>query len=184
IDIVVHGIGGSGASPHATKDPVYIGSQIVIALQGIISRELAPTTAGVITVGSFHAGTKANVISDSAKLQITFRANDEDTMRFLVKAIERVAHGVARAGLQAQRATPETLLLIADCVQWARALMQSGAPLVHRLPGRAGWELRLVVQGGLRILDRIEALGYTTLSQRPTLRRRDWLVMAGRALAM
>lgn len=94
------------------------------------------------------------------------------------------AHGVARAGLQAQQATPETLLLIADCVHWARALMQSGAPLVHRLPGRAGWELRLVVQGGLRILDRIAAQGYTTLHQRPTLRRRDWLAMAGRALVM
>ena len=62
--------------------------------------------------------------------------------------------------------------------------MGRGAPLVHRIPGRAGWELRLVVQGGLRILHRIERDGFDTLRQRPTLSWRDALPIAWQALAM
>jgi squalene synthase HpnC len=69
-------------------------------------------------------------------------------------------------------------------VKEARALMLSGAPLVHRVPGRAGWELRLVVQGGLRILDKIEALNYNTLHHRPKLRVWDGGLMLWRALWM
>lgn len=67
--------------------------------------------------------------------------------------------------------------LVADECAWARRLMQEGAPLVHRIPGRGGWELRAVVQGGLRILDRIEALGFDTFNARPKLRKTDWLVI-------
>ena len=62
--------------------------------------------------------------------------------------------------------------------------MESGAALVHQVPGRAGWELRLVVQGGLRILDRIQAQHYTTLQTRPALRKSDWLVMLVRSARM
>ena len=62
--------------------------------------------------------------------------------------------------------------------------MLNGAPLALRVPGRAGWELRLVVQGGLRILDRIESLGYATLTQRPALGRVDLLPMLWRSLRM
>jgi len=69
-------------------------------------------------------------------------------------------------------------------VQDARALMHSGAPLVHRVPERAGWELRLVVQGGLRILDKIEALNFNTLHHRPKLRVWDGGLMLWRALWM
>jgi len=69
-------------------------------------------------------------------------------------------------------------------VREARALMLSGEPLVHRVPGRAGWELRLVVQGGLRILDKIEALNYNTLHHRPKLRVWDAGLMLWRALWM
>lgn len=69
-------------------------------------------------------------------------------------------------------------------VERARALMLSGAPLACRLPGRVGWELRLVVQGGLRILERIEAADYDMFRRRPQLRMADWLCMAGRALLM
>jgi phytoene/squalene synthetase len=65
---------------------------------------------------------------------------------------------------------PATRALVAELCDWARALMLSGAPLVHRVPGRAGWELRLVVQGGLRILDRIAAAA-STPAQRPKLAR-------------
>ena len=62
--------------------------------------------------------------------------------------------------------------------------MLFGSDLVHQLPGRAGWELRLVVQGGLRILDKIEALGFKTLERRPALRWWDYGVMGWRALWM
>jgi squalene synthase HpnC len=69
-------------------------------------------------------------------------------------------------------------------VERARAMMLSGAPLACRLPGRVGWELRLVVQGGLRILERIEAADYDMFRRRPQLRLTDWLYMIGRALRM
>ena len=74
--------------------------------------------------------------------------------------------------------------LVANEVRWARALMLQGAPLVHRIPGRAGWELRLVVQGGLRILDKIEALGCDTFSARPTVGKADAPLLLWRALRM
>lgn len=94
------------------------------------------------------------------------------------------AHGVARADLAALRRTPESDRLVLDCATWARQLMLEGAPLVRRLGGRAGWELRLVVQGGLRILDKVEALGGASLCRRPVLRPLDWLRMAARSLTM
>lgn len=94
VDITVPGIGAHGAAPHAGKDPVYMASQLVIALQGLISRERQPLWPGVITVGSFHSGLKHNIISDQAKLQVTVRANDEKTRAQLVEGIKRVARGV------------------------------------------------------------------------------------------
>ncbi len=94
------------------------------------------------------------------------------------------AHGVQRAQLASLWPTPGILGLIAAQVRTARALMQQGAPLVHRLPGRAGWELRLVVQGGLRILDKIEALGFNSLQQRPTVGAADAPLLLWRSLWM
>ena len=73
------GIGAHGAAPDKGRDPVYIAAQIVTALQSIDSRELNPLEPGVITVGSFHAGSKHNIISEEAKLQLTVRSNDEAT---------------------------------------------------------------------------------------------------------
>ncbi|WP_431130898.1 squalene synthase HpnC [Variovorax paradoxus] len=78
----------------------------------------------------------------------------------------------------------EAINLIAVECAWARELMAQGAPLVHRLPGRAGWELRFVVQGGLRILDKIEDLGFDTFSQRPKISKTDAPLLAWRALRM
>ena len=94
IDITVPGIGAHGASPHMGKDPVYMASQLVIALQGLISRERQPLKPGVITVGSFHSGLKHNIISDEAKLQVTVRANDEAERARLIAGIRRVAKGI------------------------------------------------------------------------------------------
>ena len=104
--------------------------------------------------------------------------------RYYFTAEDCARFGVQQADLLALRQTPETTNLIADCAQWAGATMLKGSKLVHAVPGRAGWELRLVVQGGLRILDHIEAQGYTTLQTRPVVGKRDVPVMLWRALRM
>ena len=90
------------------------------------------------------------------------------------------------AGVDLVRAgdTPASRALVRDLVAWARELMLDGAPLVHQLPGRAGWELRLVVQGGLRILERIERMNHAALRHRPTLSARDLPRLLWRALRM
>jgi squalene synthase HpnC len=93
-------------------------------------------------------------------------------------------HGVTRAMLLAGRQTPEITRLVAEQVDWAEALMRSGAPLVHAVPGRAGWELRLVVQGGLRILDKIRRMHHASLVVRPRITSRDALPMLARAVSM
>jgi squalene synthase HpnC len=93
-------------------------------------------------------------------------------------------HGVDRAELLARRDSQRSRALVRELVQWAGALMAEGAPLVKRVPGRAGWELRLVVQGGLRILEKIERMDHASLSHRPRLRRADAPVLLWRALRM
>ncbi|MFN3375590.1 MAG: squalene synthase HpnC [Burkholderiaceae bacterium] len=94
------------------------------------------------------------------------------------------AHRALASDLAARRSTPENARLILELSAWARCLMLEGAPLVHRLPGRAGWELRLVVQGGLRILDKVDALGGGSLRTRPVIGLADTALMLCRALAM
>ena len=95
-----------------------------------------------------------------------------------------VRHGVTSAQLLALDQRPATIALIEAECRAARAMMLRGAPLVHRVPGRGGWELRLVVQGGLRILDRIEAQGFNTLASRPKIGPWDIAVMGWRTLWM
>ncbi|KWV92167.1 M20 family metallopeptidase [Erythrobacter sp. YT30] len=97
VDITVPGIGAHGASPHAGRDPVYIASQIVTGIQSIVSREVMPLSPAVITVGSFHSGSKHNIISDQADLQLTVRSNDEDVRAQLLAAIERIAVNTGKA---------------------------------------------------------------------------------------
>lgn len=100
VDIIVPGVGAHGASPHRGVDPVVLGSEIVLALQTVISREKPPRYPGVITVGAFHAGTKHNIISDEARLQLTVRSEDKETRKLLLDGIERVAVNMGRvAGL-------------------------------------------------------------------------------------
>jgi hydroxysqualene synthase len=104
--------------------------------------------------------------------------------RYYLPADACAAHGVATADLLALRQTAAVTRLIASCVQSAEARLQRGSGLALRVPGRAGWELRLVVQGGQRILDRIRHQSYTTLGQRPTLRAGDVALMLWRSLWM
>ncbi|BDT66880.1 hydroxysqualene synthase [Comamonadaceae bacterium OS-1] len=104
--------------------------------------------------------------------------------RFYLPQDRSQHHGVDAAALAHNPQSPALTRLMEENLAWARALMRSGAPLVHRVPGRAGWELRLVVQGGLRILDKIEALGCATRHVRPTVGKADIPVMLWRALWM
>jgi squalene synthase HpnC len=104
--------------------------------------------------------------------------------RHYLTAQDLERHGMAPAFPQTWPGHPNAPALITECAAWSRALMLEGAPLVHRVPGRAGWELRLVVQGGLRILDRIAAMDHQTLRGRPRLRGPDLVVMLWRSLWM
>lgn len=110
VDIIVHGIGGHGASPHATVDPVLLGSQIVVALQTVVSRTMPPREAGVITVGSFHSGTKHNIISDRAHLQLTVRNDNLETRKLLLDGIKRVAENMGRVAGLPEDMLPEVIV--------------------------------------------------------------------------
>jgi hippurate hydrolase len=97
IDLILHGRGGHGAWPHKTVDPIVIGAEVVLALQTIVSRKLAPGTRAVITVGSFHSGTKHNIIPDDAKLQLTVRSYEDSVREKLLGEIRHIAESVAEA---------------------------------------------------------------------------------------
>jgi hippurate hydrolase len=97
VNITVHGVGGHGAYPHTTRDPIVLGSRIVGALQTLVSRENNPFEPAVVTVGSFHAGTKNNIISDEAKLGLTVRSYPLEVQSKLVEGIRRVVRGEAIA---------------------------------------------------------------------------------------
>lgn len=110
VDIIVHGVGTHGASPHRGVDPVVLASQIVLALQTVVSRELPPREAGVITVGAFHAGTKHNIISDRAHLQLTVRNDNLETRELLLAGIKRVAENMGRVAGLPEDKLPEVIV--------------------------------------------------------------------------
>ena len=110
VDIIIHGVGAHGAHPYAGKDPIVLGSQIVLALQTLVARELPPRWPGVVTVGSFHAGTKHNIISDRAHLQMTVRSTSPETREILLNGITRIAENMGRvAGLPDDK-LPEVII--------------------------------------------------------------------------
>jgi len=111
VDILVHGIGTHGANPHQGKDPIVLASEIVVALQTLVSRELAPREAGVVTVGSFHAGAKHNVISDEARLQLTVRNTNDATRKLLLDGIRRIAENMGRVAGLPDELLPEVTVL-------------------------------------------------------------------------
>ncbi len=110
VDIIIHGVGAHGASPHAGKDPIVLGSQIVLALQTLVARELSPRAPGVVTVGSFHSGTKHNIISDRAHLQLTVRNTSEETRAVLLEGIERIAENMGRVAGLPEDKLPEVIV--------------------------------------------------------------------------
>ncbi|MCB2096889.1 MAG: amidohydrolase [Parvularculaceae bacterium] len=100
VDIIVKGVGTHGSAPHTGKDPIVIGAQIVNALQTLVSRETNPLDSGVVTVGSFQAGYKHNIIPDQAHLQITVRSYKDEVRKHLLDGIKRIAIAQAEsAGL-------------------------------------------------------------------------------------
>jgi len=104
VDIYIPGVGAHGASPHRGIDPIVLGSQIVMGLQTVVSRSLPPRRPGVITVGAFHSGTKHNIISDLAHLQLTVRSESAADRTLLLEGIRRVAENMGRvAGLPEDR---------------------------------------------------------------------------------
>ena len=107
VDIIVHGIGGHGAYPHTTKDPVVLAAQIVVELQTLVSRVISPLDPGVVTVGSIHGGTKHNIISDNVKLQLTVRSYTDEVRKTLLDGIKRIAENLGRAAGLPEDKLPE-----------------------------------------------------------------------------
>jgi hippurate hydrolase len=95
VDVTFHGKGGHGAMPHRTIDPILIAARTVVALQALVSREKDPFEPAVVSVGSFQAGAKHNVIPPEAKLKLTVRAYREEVRQRLLEGIRRVALGEA-----------------------------------------------------------------------------------------
>ena len=104
--------------------------------------------------------------------------------RVYVSHSDLQAHAVSPAELAAAFDSPRSRKLVRSLVDWAEALMLQGAPLALRVPGRSGWELRLVVQGGLRVLEKIRSMDHAALNQRPTLTGFDVPVLLWRAARM
>jgi hippurate hydrolase len=97
VDVTVRGIGGHGAYPHKTKDPIVLSAEIINAWQTIASRENNPIDPVVITVGSIHGGTKHNIIPDEVKMQLTVRTYKKEVRDKVLAAIERIAKDCATA---------------------------------------------------------------------------------------
>jgi amidohydrolase len=90
LDITIRGRGGHGSSPEVCVDPIVIASLVVLRLQTIVARELDPAEPAVVTVGMLHAGTKANIIPDEARLAVNLRFQSDDTRRRLLDAVDRI----------------------------------------------------------------------------------------------
>ncbi len=110
IEIVVKGVGGHGSMPHLSKDPIVLASQIVLALQTIVSREVKPGDPAVVTVGSIHGGTKSNIIPDEVRLQLTLRSYQTDTREKLITSIKRIVKAQAESANMPADKMPEVIV--------------------------------------------------------------------------
>lgn len=105
VDIKIRGLGGHGARPETTRDPIIVAAQVILALQTIVSRENSPLDPAVVTVGSIHGGTKHNIIPNEVDLQLTVRAYKEEVRKRVLASIERITKGIAlAAGIPDDRA--------------------------------------------------------------------------------
>jgi hippurate hydrolase len=170
VDIIIHGVGTHGAHPHRGKDPIVIGAQIVMALQTLVSRELAPREPGVVTVGSFHSGTKHNIISDRAHLQLTVRSISSEARQLLLDGIVRIAENMGRVAGLPEDQLPE--VTIKD-VQTPATV--NHAPLARRLKVAWGREI-----GDDRVIDRpSKGMGgedFSRFTANPAVRSVYWAI--------
>jgi hippurate hydrolase len=141
VDIIIHGVGAHGAHPHGGKDPIVLGSQIVLALQTLVSRELPPRWPGVVTVGSFHSGTKHNIISDRAHLQLTVRNTSPETREILLNGIKRIAENMGRVAGLPEDKLPEVIISEESVPPTV-----NDADLAQRL--KSAWQESLGSEGG------------------------------------
>ncbi len=110
MDIDVYGVGGHGAYPHTTIDPIVLAAKIILNIQTIVSREISPLEPAVITVGSIHGGTKHNIISNNVHLQLTLRSYSEETRQAIVQKIKRICKGEAIAAGLPEKLWPKVSL--------------------------------------------------------------------------
>ncbi|MFP5246983.1 MAG: M20 family metallopeptidase, partial [Thermoanaerobaculia bacterium] len=96
-NLTIRGVGGHGAAPHTTKDPVVMAAETIVALQTISSRERSPLEPVVVTVGKIEGGTKRNIIPDEVRLYLTVRTFSPDVRKRVLDAIERIPRGIAVA---------------------------------------------------------------------------------------
>ncbi|HYJ52291.1 MAG TPA: amidohydrolase [Allosphingosinicella sp.] len=151
VDIDVRGVGGHGAYPHTTRDPIVLASRIVTTLQTLVSREINPLDSAVVTVGSFHAGTKHNIISDDARLQLTVRSFTPEIRRQLLDGIARIARGEAIAAGVAEDRMPVVTVQDAQYTPATvntEGLTQSTAALFRQHFGEARVQQTPPVMGG------------------------------------
>lgn len=129
VNITFFGKGGHGAAPHRAIDPLLIAARAVVTLQTIVSREVDPLDPAVVTVGTFHAGTKRNIIPDDARIELTVRSYKPEVQRRLLEAIERIAKAEAAAG----RAPREPLVVVNE--DEASEVVVNDPTLAARLAG-------------------------------------------------
>ncbi len=130
IDILVRGIGGHGARPQSTRDPIVLASQIVLALQTIVARELRPGTPAVVTIGAIHGGTKRNIIPAEVRLELTLRSYSDEVAQHLLTSIKRIAENTARAA-----GVPDDLLPVITVEQTRTPFTYNDPALTRRLAG-------------------------------------------------
>jgi len=130
IDILVRGIGGHGARPQSTRDPIVLASEIVLALQTIVSRELKPGTPAVVTIGAIHGGTKRNIIPAEVRLELTLRSYSDEVAQHLLASIKRIAENTARAA-----GVPDDLLPVITVEQTRTPFTYNDPALTRRLAG-------------------------------------------------
>jgi hippurate hydrolase len=111
VDVTIRGMGGHGAAPQSTKDPVVLSAEFILALQTIVSRENSPLDPAVVTVGSIHGGTKRNIIPDEVKLLLTIRTYKPEVRKRVLASLERIARNLALAAGVPENLAPTVTLL-------------------------------------------------------------------------
>ena len=127
VDVTMRGIGSHASAPNAGKDPVVMSAEFIVALQTVVSRSTPPQSPAVLTVGDIQGGTKRNIIPDEVKMELNFRAFDDEVRKTLMEGIERTAKGVAIAA-----GVPESRMPMVKQVEYAPA-MYNNPELSERL---------------------------------------------------